>query len=246
MYNITYYQTLFNEYTDKFLQNCEYEKIKENLLLKIIHSNNVEKNCKQIALSENLNEEQIFIAQLCGLFHDIGRFEQYTKYNTFCDTSSIYHGKLGIDILKDKNFLETLSQEHITIILDAIYNHGLLKISDTVNGESLLFSKIVRDADKIDVYRIIAEYCQKETRNTTIDYNLEDIPIISTKILNDFNNKVLISKIDLKTVSDFKVLQLSWIYDLHFEFTRNTIAEQNHFLTIFSSIKAKNKNELLF
>ena len=41
--------------------------------LKMIHILNVAKNCKEIANNLKLNEEQIKLAYLIGLFHDIGK-----------------------------------------------------------------------------------------------------------------------------------------------------------------------------
>lgn len=55
---------------------------------------------KRIAKGMKLTQEEIDIATLIGLLHDIARFEQYTKYHTFKDAESIDHGDLGAEILK--------------------------------------------------------------------------------------------------------------------------------------------------
>jgi len=54
-----------------------------NIELKEVHSLNVAENCLKIAKSENLNQEKTLIAYLCGLFHDVGRFEQFYKISHF-------------------------------------------------------------------------------------------------------------------------------------------------------------------
>ena len=56
-----------------------------------------------IASSIGLNEEKINLAKLIGLLHDIARFEQYTRYQTFRDIESIDHGNLGAEILQQDN-----------------------------------------------------------------------------------------------------------------------------------------------
>lgn len=106
-YSINKYLDVFTKYTDSFMSKTSDENTIENIKLKINHSLRVYKNAENIAKSLNLNSQDYFIAQLCGLFHDIGRFEQFTKYKTFKDDESLYHGKLGEDVLKKEGFYQT-------------------------------------------------------------------------------------------------------------------------------------------
>ena len=63
----------FIKYTGKFnLQD-------ENIDRKQQHSLRVMKISNQLAKELELNEEQIQLATLIGLLHDIGRFKQYTE-----------------------------------------------------------------------------------------------------------------------------------------------------------------------
>lgn len=246
MLNINYFRKLFENYSNSFLSSLEEENTKQNIQLKITHSKNVEKNCSLIAESEKLSEESIFIADLCGLFHDIGRFEQYTKYNTFRDDISIYHGQLGVEVLEKIKILKDLPENIIKIILDSTYNHGLLKIPDNIDENIMLFSKITRDADKIDIYRIVAEYYHKSgPRNIALEYNLDDSPIISESIIKTFCNGELISKDKLNTLNDFKCMQLSWIFDLNFQYTKDTVLSKNYLDSILNSISDISGKDIL-
>lgn len=243
--DITYYNDLFDKYTGKFLIEGD-NKLNNNIRLKIVHSKNVQFNCAGIADSESLNSGNKFIAELCGLFHDIGRFEQYTKYNTFRDDDSVYHGELGVEVMKKEGFLSGLDYNIINIILESIYNHGLLKIPDSAKGDVLFFSKLVRDADKIDIYRIVSEYYHiSGPRNVALEYNLETKPYISESVMDDFKNKELISKAKLKSLNDFKTMQLSWIFDLNFNYTKKVIGENGYINSILSSITDIDKKKYL-
>ena len=66
-------------------------------------------NCKSL----NLTEEDIELAKLIGLLHDIGRFEQIRIYDTFSDKDSIDHANLGVKILFEdgliRNFIEKIN-----------------------------------------------------------------------------------------------------------------------------------------
>ena len=59
-----------------------------------------ERRYNRVQLKLDLTQEEVEIASLIGLLHDIARFEQYTQYGTFKDLQSIDHGNLGAEILK--------------------------------------------------------------------------------------------------------------------------------------------------
>ena len=90
--------------------------------------------------------------------HDIGRFEQLKRYDTFEDRLSVNHAMLGLEILKENNFIRKFCSEekYYDIIFSAIENHNKYKIDKTLEGEKLLQAKIIRDADKIDILNLLA------------------------------------------------------------------------------------------
>ena len=83
----------FKEYTDR------YDSSRDMIRLKIEHTYRVCGLCQQIAKSLDLPEEEVDVAWLTGLLHDVGRFEQLRRYGTFSDADSIDHAALGADIL---------------------------------------------------------------------------------------------------------------------------------------------------
>ena len=86
----------FQEYTDR------YDSSRDMIRLKIEHTYRVCGLCQQIARSLDLPEEEVDIAWLTGLLHDVGRFEQQRVYGTFTDADSIDHAKYGARILFGK------------------------------------------------------------------------------------------------------------------------------------------------
>ena len=86
----------FKEYTDR------YDSSRDMIRLKIEHTYRVCGLCQQIARSLELPEEEVDIAWLTGLLHDVGRFEQQRVYGTFIDADSIDHAKYGARILFGK------------------------------------------------------------------------------------------------------------------------------------------------
>ena len=80
----------------KYAKN--YDINNDKIRLKVAHMERVSKTSKDLATKLHLSEEDIQLAELIGLLHDIGRFEQLKKFNTFIDKNSINHGKFGAEI----------------------------------------------------------------------------------------------------------------------------------------------------
>ena len=68
---------VFKEYVKNY--NPEDGKIK----IKISHIERVSQIARKLAEDLKLNQEDIELAELIGLLHDIGRFEQIKIYHTF-------------------------------------------------------------------------------------------------------------------------------------------------------------------
>ena len=134
----------------KFTEN--YDLRNKDILRKQKHSLRVMEISKQISNELKLNEEEIQISALIGLLHDIARFEQRKLYETFHDTKSFDHGDYGEKILeKDiRKYIET--NQYDKIIKTAVRNHNKFKIEDGLSEKENLFSKIIRDADKLDIF----------------------------------------------------------------------------------------------
>ena len=63
----------------------DYINLSDKCVLKINHTLRVVKRCEEIAESLDLSKHDIELAKLCGLLHDIGRFEQWKRYETYYD-----------------------------------------------------------------------------------------------------------------------------------------------------------------
>ena len=92
---------------------------------------------------------------MIGLFHDVGRFYQFTVYRTFNDALSENHAKLGLKVIKDLPFIAKLDEEDLATLKFAIGNHNAKEIAPTENQRHLAFAKLIRDADKIDILSCI-------------------------------------------------------------------------------------------
>ena len=130
-----------------------YDLTNSHMSRKKYHSLRVIEVSNFLAKEENLTEEEVEIATLIGLLHDIARFKQYTEYHTFRDKESFDHGDMAVAILEKDNYLRKYieTNNYDTIIKLAIKNHNKFAIEKGLTEEQNKFCKIIRDADKIDI-----------------------------------------------------------------------------------------------
>src|SRR5208283_1115499 len=207
------------------------EEDMRNLALKEEHTEHVCANILNIAGEESLGAGDAMIAEAIALFHDIGRFPQYAKYKTFMDSRSVNHGELGAKELARTGILNNLQAHEQEIITTAVKFHNAFKIPDLVCRDAIIFLKLVRDADKLDIWRIFSEYYGKEsTKNmpSAVGLGFPDTPAYSRQALDCIFNKQLISLAMLKTLNDFKLTKLSWVYDLNFRFSLRAAVKDNY------------------
>ncbi len=236
MINIEKSKDIFKNYVEK------YDRTNPRIALKIAHTYRVTETAKKIAEEMNLSEEQIKLAELIGLLHDIGRFEQLKRYDTFNDSESINHAEFGASLLEENNFINEFCKDKKSqnIILTAIRNHNKYKIDDTLEGESLLQSKIIRDADKIDILNLMT-FEKFETlfkKDEIIDEK------ISEQILKDFFNAKQTNRQYVKTDMDNWTLDIGMIFDINFKPSFKILKEKDYINKIIDRTKTDEMEQI--
>lgn len=224
-----------------YLKN--YDLNDGNIKLKVKHTYEVVKQSEYISKGLGLDQENIELAKLIGLLHDIGRFEQVKRTNDFLDNSKIEHAEFGVKVLFEENLIRNFieNDNYDNIIKKAIYNHNKYKIGDNLDKKELLHCKIIRDADKLDNFRV------KETEDFKNifpgKYNPETInyETISPKVYEDFMNYKSIKLADRQTQIDFWVCVIAFIFDLNFEISKKYLKENNYIDILVDRIEYKNK-----
>jgi hypothetical protein len=170
------------------------------------------------------------LAEAIALFHDIGRFPQYARYKTFRDSVSVNHGLLGAQTLLKEGVLHCLPENEQELIIEAVKFHNTFSIPKKAHNDIIFFIKLIRDADKLDIWHVFIEYYESSDKNTApaITLGLPDIPEYSKDILPYLSHKRVVSLSRLKTVNDFKILQLSWLFDLNFTPSFQLFSERDY------------------
>ena len=219
----------FKEYVKKY--NPEDEKIK----IKIAHIERVAENSKRIAENLNLSQEDIELAELIGLLHDIGRFEQVRLYHTFVDKDSINHGEYGAKVLFEDGLIRKFIKDDKfdRIIKLAIVNHNRADIEEGLTEREKLHAKIIRDADKADIFTILISGDKKAIWEKA---DLSDDKI-SDEIYREFVEDKRINYKERKTSADILVSHFNYVYDLNFPETRKIIRDNKYIDKLYQRFK---------
>lgn len=210
---------------EQFVQQFDINDPK--ISLKIRHTYGVMEACDYLAKSMNLSKEDYSLALLIGLLHDIGRFEQLTRFNSY-DDNLLPHAEAGLNILFDQGWIRKFIETDIydDIIYHAIKNHSIYAIDPALSGQTLLHAQMIRDADKLDNFRVKTEDSIPAMLDVTDkELGAEDI---TDSIFQCFASHKLIVKGDRKTHMDMWISYLAFIYDFNFPASFQYVLENDY------------------
>lgn len=238
---VSSFKTWFDDYTKSFYSgNPENQR---NIELKEAHTRRVCGEILDIGNTLGLDDEDLHLAEVMALFHDIGRFEQYSHYGTFSDLKSEDHAILGVKVLRKTGVLELLDSSTVDLIIRCIAYHNRAFLPEDESERCLFFARLLRDADKLDILRVVTDYYQRKTgdRNGAIELGLPDTLEISPEIYEDLLAKKIVKTEYLKTLNDFKLLQMGWVFDVNFLRTFQLIQERHYIELIRDALPRSEK-----
>ena len=194
---------------DDYVKN--YDMNNKDIKLKYNHSHRVAKLSEKYSKLLGFSDEDVKLATVIGMFHDIGRFEQLKEYNTYNDNSSIDHASFGVKILFEDNLIEEIwdNKDDYEIIRFAIENHNKFKIEDTDNERALMHAKLIRDTDKLDIIYVQGYRDELKLRSTNDEITKE----LKDSIMNhkNINHDILNNK------NDSIIWFFSFVFDINYD-----------------------------
>lgn len=235
------FRNWFYQYIDTF--HSSQEDIRQNVLLKKMHTKRVCDEILQIGRELGLKEDALRFSELTALFHDIGRFEQYVKYKTFADYKSENHAELGVKVLKKHGVLNCLDDSVRDLVYRIVSYHNRACLPDRETEQCLFYTKLLRDADKLDIWKVLTDYYLRKNggSNSAIELELPDTPEISDKVYEAVTNKRIVDTHYVQNFNDFKILQIGWIFDVNFKPTLDAVICRNYIDSICSVLPASEK-----
>lgn len=202
------------------------------LQLKIDHTFRVCAHADELIAAEPAlaDYETARALKLAALFHDVGRFEQFSQYGTFSDALSCNHGTLGARIVLGQKFLSGEAPEVRRLAVGAIAAHNRLRISPKVSGKFLLVLQALRDCDKLDIMRVLADHLEPGAQaDDAVLLHLADDPAAWTpSVLAALQEGHSAQYSDMRYYNDFRIMLCSWLPELHFAASRAIVRRSGH------------------
>nr|WP_321501921.1 HD domain-containing protein [uncultured Dethiosulfovibrio sp.] len=199
----------FEDYTSDYYRQCG--KLHQ-LELKERHSRRVAENAGLLADDLDWDDSDRCLAVAAGLLHDIGRFPQYRDYGTFYDFKSVDHGDRGEQALREDFPKNLLSPKEFELIAMTIREHNKKDLPQ-LPPEDLAMLRIVKDSDKIDIYKVVREHIQRGEQDA-IYPGLGPEGDLSLPIIEGLLKDKKARYDQLRTLSDVLLFQLCWVHDM--------------------------------
>jgi len=188
------------------------------LQLKLDHSIRVAKDCGEIASDLGWSAGDIVTAEAIGLLHDVSRFPQFLEYKTFLDYKSFDHGERGFEIMADSDVLSPLTATDRNSILNSIRYHNRRKIEVDLDSDSMRMLHLIRDADKLDIFKIIYDTIKN---NRHKDYpeilaNINPDGPASPALVEEIRKHGYGSYEHVKTMTDMNLMRMTWVYTINY------------------------------
>ncbi len=199
-----------------------------NIRLKEEHTRRVVACMGEIAAGEGLDTPQTLTALSIALLHDVGRFPQYRRWRTFRDSESDNHARLSVEVMREERLLVDLPPEEQLLIEEAVRFHNMLELPQRFASPTDRYIRLIRDADKLDIWWVFLEYYRQpqEERASAVSLGFPDLPEVTPACLDALAAGEVVRLEQARVLNDFKLLQISWVYDLNFDTTRRLLRER--------------------
>lgn len=186
--------------------------------LKLDHTLRTAENARRIAMGEGWSASACLALEAAGLLHDVGRFPQYRDYRTFDDARSINHAQRGYEVLVEEKPLAAWPAEMRTRIETAVRHHNARHIPDGLDAATLSLLHGVRDADKLDIMHVVDDAIRTDSLSLFPEMTLHvDLAgPLHDSILDALESRATIGYAQIRSLSDFLGILLSWLYDLRY------------------------------
>ena len=214
---------LYDAYVDTYRD--EGGALPDMMRLKRTHTAFVVDNATRIADAEGFSPGLREAARVAALLHDTGRYEQLCLYNTFRDSDSVDHAVFSHDIVVEKGWVDDRA------VLDAVLFHNRRDLPPGLDERTFLLSHIVRDADKLDIFRVLeAEIAATDwRRDSRAFWNLATDRAPNPAVVEAIASRRPVDYQNIQSLADFVLIQVGWMVSgLHFAETRRLARRRGH------------------
>ena len=180
-----------------------YDPEDTKIALKIAHTYRVADYCEQIARSIGLTDDEVEFAWLSGMLHDIGRSVGNVQL------AHVYHGWKMMNAM----------------------GYNKYRMDAAISGKTLVFCNILRDADKVDIFRVNVETPMEEIYNVSSDVLFSSG--VSEKVMEQVRERHAINRDIMNSPAEHLIGHIALTFELVYEKSREIAKEQGYLYKMF-------------
>jgi len=241
--------------TEELLKECrlEFKKYFQSLIIdspenqnKVedirTHSLRVVNNSLLIAKVVSQTDEDRRIGEVIALFHDLGRASLIVQGTESPTNIQRDHASLSAKLIQQMDFYPKISTDIQLILLKSIEGHNKLKLPKLDNEQQTLFARLLRDADKLDIFESSYRFFKEKMGIQPImTFDLVNSTEVSEKIIKSIQAGKTAAVEDMKTINDYKLLLLSMAFDLNFKYTFRILSEKQYIQKIYETLPKRDQ-----
>jgi len=214
--DLTRLRSRFASYVSSFFTGSD--ELDPVFKLKQMHTERVCFTIRRLGRALQLSPETLLLAEAAALLHDVGRFSQFARYRTFRDRDSTNHGRLGVWAANRQGLLSALSPTDRRHIARAIAYHNAAQLPPLGDATSLFLLQLLRDADKLDIWRVVIGHYSGRGRSPKAvnEFEFSGNGLCSPAVLSALTTGRVVPIDAVRSVCDAKLLYISWVFDLNF------------------------------
>ncbi|MDR2529504.1 MAG: HD domain-containing protein [Synergistaceae bacterium] len=182
--------------------------------MKYTHSRDVMKVGETLTRALEWPSDAAEVGVSACLLHDTGRFSQYRDFGTYYDGASVDHGERGFEVLLSDFPSEAADAEAREVLLQAVRWHNKKNLPK-LTPEVMPFCRLVRDADKLDVFYLVRRRMDEGTVGDLLPRHKIDAPLSET-LLHEVEEHWSGTYKNASSLLDFTLIQLTWALDINF------------------------------
>lgn len=216
----------FTSYVDTFA--AKDGSMHNTYVIKKTHSLRVSADCRMLAEALGWTVGRVNAAEALGLLHDVGRFPQFQRFKTLEDSRSIDHGELGHEVVGHSDLLSGLGEDEASAILCGICCHNKRELATGAGREALALLKLIRDADKLDIFHIANVIIKtggfKQYPEILLNVDVSGPP--SADLMEEIASRRSGSYKHVRSLADMSLIRLSWVFDFNYLPTFHCVASR--------------------
>lgn len=241
--------------TAELLKECrlEFEEFFQSLIIDLAehqqriedvraHSIRVATHIQLISKTVLPGEDEIRLAEVIALLHDLGRASLIARGTASPMNIQRDHAVLSAQLIQKMDFYQKIPADMQAILLKSVESHNKLKLPKLDTEQQNIYSRLLRDADKLDIFEYSYRYIkEKSGMQPIMTFDLINSPEVSEKIIKAIMSGKTAAVEDMKTMNDYKLLLISMAFDLNYKFTFRVISEKQYIQKIYETLPKRDQ-----